>query len=285
MVALLDAGANVDQPAADEDKSFPLMAGLHNSSCVSSLLACGASVAQVDAAAYSPLLAACEWGLAETVGALLAHGADTSFEGAEPGYTPLVAAAIGGRHTCVALLLEADVDPQSGLCIQKRAPGNVPKEGLDALGWARYRRDMGSAQEGCDFTEVVRLLSHFEELFADAIKVVLGTRLLHPLTSCTLSPPAPSHLLCLRRVLLVLTSPLPVASARLVYSRLPPLTARSAHRGGAPPNHRGARERTGGIALRHAEGHACTVRATSQRGAPRARSHRGAGHACTAPRL
>ena len=41
----------------------------------------------MDGAAYSPLLAACEWGLDEAAAALLEHGADPHFEGEEAGYT------------------------------------------------------------------------------------------------------------------------------------------------------------------------------------------------------
>ena len=191
VVALLDAGASVDQPAADEERTFPLMAGLPIPSCVKLLLARRANVAQVDAAAYSPLLAACEWGLDEQVGDLLAYGADTHFEGDEAGYTPLVAAATSGRHNCVRLLLEAGVEPHSSLCVQKRSG---LKEGLDALGWARYRMSLGSPQAGCNYTEVVRLLSMCDELLAEAIKLgILSEAEFQQLTDELASAPSASR--------------------------------------------------------------------------------------------
>ena len=168
---LLDAKASVDQKAADAGESFPLMAALHNQPCVELLLARGANVSQTDREEYSPLLAACEWGLPEATAALLEHGADTAFQGREAGYTPLVAAAIRGNPKCVQQLLGAGVDPRSPeRCFKEGAPGikSVPRDGLDALGWAKHLLRHAPAGMKADFETVVRMLGEFEEFFHDA---------------------------------------------------------------------------------------------------------------------
>lgn len=167
---ILDAKASVDQKARDEGACFPLMAGLHNFTCVELLLSRGADVAQTDGAEYSPLLAACEWGLHEAAAALLAHGANPAFEGRERGYTPLVAAAIGGKTQCVQLLLLAGVDPKSPRCSKAGAPGQrqVPREGLDALGWAWHLHRHAPPEMTSDFDQITKMLGEFEQFFGYA---------------------------------------------------------------------------------------------------------------------
>ena len=86
---LLDAKAGIDVRAADQGESFPLMAGLYNQPCVELLLERRADTSQRDGEGYSPLLAACEWGLDKATASLLAAGADTALEGHDEGYTPV----------------------------------------------------------------------------------------------------------------------------------------------------------------------------------------------------
>jgi ankyrin repeat protein len=165
---LLDAKAGIDHRAADAGESFPLMAGLHKQPCVELLLERGANVAQRDREGYTPLLAACEWGLPKAAAALLAHGADPS-HGRERGHTPLIAASIRGDAECVRHLLEAGADPTSPeLFFEAGVPGRVPREGLDALGWANHLRQQPEAVGRGDYVAVARLLGAFDDFSSTA---------------------------------------------------------------------------------------------------------------------
>ena len=166
---LLDAKASVDQRAADASQLFPLMAGLHNQACVELLLERGADVEQADGAGYTPLLAACEWGLADAVRSLLAHGADPTAKGKEAGFTPLVAASMAGKPECVLLLLQAGVDPSSSKkCFKGGTPFPVPPGGLDALAWAKKGKEYTPSRLSGGYKAVIEMLSGFDDFLETA---------------------------------------------------------------------------------------------------------------------
>ncbi|MGW2414559.1 ankyrin repeat domain-containing protein [Streptomyces tubercidicus] len=82
-----------------------------------------------------PLCAAACWDHAETVRALLAHGADPNLrEDDGTSFTPLMWAAANGHHRTARLLLEGRADPDAGL------GGRTP-----LMAAAEYQQETGHA--------------------------------------------------------------------------------------------------------------------------------------------
>ena len=110
--ALLDCGATIDLGG----HQTPLLTaiGADQMDCVQLLLRRHADVNRVDADGYSPLLAACEWGVPRAVELLLEHRADPATENASAGgagYCALVAAANSRHPDCCRHLVSARADP------------------------------------------------------------------------------------------------------------------------------------------------------------------------------
>ncbi len=107
VVALLDAGADMNQTAALSDAT-PLMLAAHNghTECVATIIEAGAYVNKVDAYLSTALMNAVEeshWGCASL---LITGGADVNLVD-RSGRSALLAAAERGGEQCVDLLLAA----------------------------------------------------------------------------------------------------------------------------------------------------------------------------------
>ncbi|MEW9521400.1 ankyrin repeat domain-containing protein [Streptomyces tubercidicus] len=119
VAALLRQGASPSAPEADGETPLYLAAVGGQSEIVRLLLEAGATPDTESrgepGSAGLPLCAAACWDHAETVRALLAHGADPNLrEDDGTSFTPLMWAAANGHHRTARLLLEGRADPDAG---------------------------------------------------------------------------------------------------------------------------------------------------------------------------